>query len=133
MDREHAFVDRQMLVVVDAEPIVGEVEDGRFIAIDLGVEIADELLELLPVFPGVVDDVLKRGVLVDLDEDRALLLREDLWIVGLLLKAILEGVPDGDVVMDQRGQDFACLVHLFRFLLYFPASRAMSVLSDRRV
>ena len=133
VDREHAFVDRQMLVVVDAEPIVGEVEDGRFIAIDLGVEIADELLELLPVFPGVVDDVLKRGVLVDLDDDRALLFRENLWIVGLLLKAILEGVPDGDVVMDQRGQDFACLVHLFRFLLYFPASRAMSVLSDRRV
>ena len=85
---------------------IGIDTEGEDVAIvDFGIEITDELFEFGTgfVFLGVIEDVLKRGVLVDFDEDASFLVLEEGDVIGGFVEAILKGVADLDVVMEQRG------------------------------
>ena len=87
--------------MVDADTVVSQFEDGGFLAEDGFVEIADLLLELLAVFAGLLEDVLQMGVLIDFDDDAALLGLIGLDIVFVAREGELKHVADDDVVMDE--------------------------------
>ena len=73
----------------------------------------NHFLHLLAIVARVVEDGFERGVLFDLLEDRVLFALKKLHIIGLFLEAVLQGVADRNVVMNEGDDGFGVLIHLF--------------------
>jgi hypothetical protein len=101
VDWENAFEDLGVLIVIDADAVIGQFENGRFLSEDVFVEIADLLLKLFAVFARLLKDVLQVGVLIDFDDDAALFILVSFWIILITWEGELKHVADDHIVMDQ--------------------------------
>ena len=117
MDREGVAEDREMLGEVDDEVVARDLADRGILAVDFFHHFADGFIHLLAVVAGIVEDRLERGVVVDLVEKGVLLRGKGLDVIDVLLEAVLQGVADRHVVVDERDDGFRVLVH--RFFLSF--------------
>ena len=113
MNRENFFEYSKVLGVIHNELVTADFEDRRFLAIDIVIEAFDHFLHLLAIVARVVEDGFERGVLFDLLEDRVLFALKKLHIIGLFLEAVLQGVADRNVVMNEGDDGFGVLIHLF--------------------
>ena len=118
MDRDDAFEDGDVLSMVNTEAVIGRLEDGALITVDIIVEVTDHLFEFFAILTRSIDDALKWGWLLNLDEDASLFLFVSVEVVVFLVECVLKGVANRYFVVFECCDYLCWLIHsLIAFLL----------------
>ena len=123
VDRDDAFEDGDVLSMVNTEAVIGQLEDGALITVDIIVEVTDHLFEFFAILTRGIDDALKWGWLLNLNKDASLFLFVSVEVVSFFVECVLKGVTNRYFVVFERC-DYLCW--LINSLIAFLFNRCFS-------